>query len=118
MSTLTAEAKHLILLPASLLLKLQGEDGETQILLTVIFLDFQKRFDGKHRYHWQQWFWIVKQVFEHDYSHLSGCLWRVIPLLQEQHGVWGGEDIFPRIHPAMPLLLVLHPQQQPWPDDL
>lgn len=72
----------------------------------------------KHRYHWQQWFWIVKQVFEHDYSHLSGCLWRVIPLLQEQHGVWGGEgDIFPRIHPAMPLLLVLHPQQ-PWPDDL
>ena len=22
----------------------------------------------KHRYHWQQWFWIVKQVFEHDYN--------------------------------------------------
>lgn len=39
-STLTAEAKHLILLLHPYL-KLQGEDGETQILLTVIFLDFQ-----------------------------------------------------------------------------
>lgn len=117
-STLTAEAKHLILLLHPYL-KLQGEDGETQILLTVIFLDFET-------FWWKNtgiigsngsglWNRCLNMTIT---SHLSGCLWCVIPLLQEQHGVWGGEgDIFPGIHPAMSLLLVLHPQQ-PWPDDL
>lgn len=117
-STLTAEAKHLVVLLHPYL-KLQGEDGETQILLAVIFLDFET-------FWWKNtgiigsngsglWNRCLNMTIT---SHLSGCLCRVIPLLQEQHGVVGGEgDLFPRIHPVMSLLLVSH-SQQPQPDDL
>lgn len=92
-STLTAEAKCLVVLLHPYL-KLQGEDGETQILLAVIFLDFET-------FWWKNtgitgsndsglWNRCLNMTIT---SHLSGCLCRLIPLLQEQHGV-GGRGIF------------------------
>lgn len=113
-STLTAEAKHLILLLHPYLKLCRRGWRNTDITDSNTFWIF-RRFDGKHRYHWQQWFWIVKQA-EYDLAAtLSGCLWRVIPLLQEQHGGWGG-GYFPQ-DSSCHALSGLHPQQ-PWPDDL
>lgn len=95
-STLTTEAKHLVALLHPYL-KPQGEDGETQILLAVIFLDFETfwwKNTGIGSNGSRLWNRCLNMTIT---SHLSGCLCRVIPLLQEQHGVGVGRVFSPGV---------------------